>query len=67
MNQTDQETIATIALLAALADGTQTPEEGAQLAEVFKRLGMTQLDEEARRASTGKMPSSRPRTPEDGL
>ena len=55
MNQTDQETIATLALLAALADGTQTPEESAQLAEVFKRLGMTQLDEQARRASTGKI------------
>src|SRR5215813_992377 len=55
MNQTDQETIATIALLAALADGTQTQEETAQLAEVFKRLGMTQLDEEARRASAGTL------------
>jgi len=55
MNQIDQETIATIALLAALADGTQTPEESAQLAEVFKRLGMTQLDEQAHRASTGNI------------
>ncbi|HSE66397.1 MAG TPA: TerB family tellurite resistance protein, partial [Gemmatimonadales bacterium] len=55
MNQTDQETIATIALLAALADGTQTQEESAQLAEVFQRLGMTQLDEEARRAGAGKV------------
>ena len=55
MNQTDQETVATIALLAALADGTQTKEETAQLSEVFKRLGMNQLDEEARRASAGQL------------
>ncbi|HEY7027025.1 MAG TPA: TerB family tellurite resistance protein [Gemmatimonadales bacterium] len=55
MNQTDQETVATIALLAAMADGTQTKEETAQLAEVFQRLGINQLDEEARRATAGQL------------
>ncbi len=55
MNQTDHQTIATIALLAALADGTQTKEESTQLAEVFTRLGMSQLDAEARQAAAGQL------------
>ena len=72
MNQTDQETIATIALLAALADGTQTQEETAQLAEVFQAA----RNDPARRSRpppvAGKIDLRAPgpfrgRRPEDGL
>jgi uncharacterized protein (DUF697 family)/tellurite resistance protein len=53
MNQSDHQAIATIALMAALADGTAQPAEQQQLQATLDRLGITNLDGVAREVIAG--------------
>jgi uncharacterized protein (DUF697 family)/tellurite resistance protein len=55
MNESDREPIVTIALLAALADSEATGEEQTQLQAALSRLGVTSLDDVARRVATGEI------------
>ena len=55
MNQKDRELIAAIAMLAALADGSQTEAETAQLKGVFAKLGLNDLDATAQQAAAGRL------------
>ncbi len=55
MTESDREPIATIALLAALADGQATPHERTQLQQALARLGVTNLEAIAGRVAAGQI------------
>lgn len=55
MNQKDHESIAAIAMLAAMSDGLQTEAEAKELKTVFARLGLSELDASAQQAAAGQV------------
>lgn len=55
MSPTDAESIITLAMLAAVADGEASPEELARLKEAVTRLGMTSLDAVAGQVAAGQL------------
>src|SRR5512143_445089 len=55
MNSNDQEPIITIALMAAMADGSRTPDEQSAIAAVARQAGLTNLDALTRQIGDGSL------------
>lgn len=56
MNDSDHETIVTVAYLAALADGRTAPEEDTELRAALGRLGVRDVDAVAQRGAGARAP-----------
>ncbi len=55
MNSTDQEPIITIALMAAMADGTRNPNEQNAIAAVARQAGLANLEDLTRKIGDGTL------------